>query len=72
MKRRQADREGRRLSAEQAANEAQAALDYLREAHDIAGGVTWLGHLFGHQPAGLTEELMAGRWPLRYRYWKRS
>lgn len=58
LKRRDADRQSRRAKAQEAVCQAQAALDYLREPARLARRVTWLGHVIGHPPAGLTDEVM--------------
>jgi uncharacterized tellurite resistance protein B-like protein len=58
LSRRAAGRERQIAEAQQRVREAESALEFLADRARVAGHVTFLGHLFGHQPAGLSAELM--------------
>jgi uncharacterized tellurite resistance protein B-like protein len=58
-KRRESQLGGQRASAEQAVRDAEVAVSELEERARIARRITFLGHLFGRQPPGLSDELMA-------------
>ncbi|HEX3152734.1 MAG TPA: TerB family tellurite resistance protein [Gemmataceae bacterium] len=57
-KRRQAERVHHRQEAEAAIHSSEASLVALADRVKIADGVTFLGHLFGHDVPGLTQELL--------------
>jgi uncharacterized tellurite resistance protein B-like protein len=57
--RRKADRQRRQQAAEAEVQSAEATLALLQDRTRIADGITYLGHLFGNEPPGLTDELIA-------------
>jgi uncharacterized tellurite resistance protein B-like protein len=58
VKRREAERERRRRTAEQAISAAEAGLKTLEERARIARRITFVGHLRGRQPPEFAPELM--------------
>ena len=58
QKKRQSDRDQRRLVAEAGLKSAEAGLAALRDQVRIADGVTFFGYLARRRPPGLTDEVM--------------
>jgi uncharacterized tellurite resistance protein B-like protein/predicted flap endonuclease-1-like 5' DNA nuclease len=58
VKQREAGRDRRRQVADAELRSAESALASLRERARLADGVSFFGHLMGHRPSGLTDEVI--------------